>query len=46
MKEMKQFRLNTALTDITTQEYAAEPELIADYIPTHIAKRVYRQGCE
>ena len=26
-------RLNTALTDITTQEYAVEPELIADYIP-------------
>ena len=26
-------RLNTALTDITTQEYAAEPEQIADYIP-------------
>ena len=26
-------RLNTELTDITTQEYAAEPEIIADYIP-------------
>ena len=26
-------RLNTVFTDIITQEYAAEPELIAIYIP-------------